>query len=76
MQTYKLEDFEDLQELIEALQGTCYSLDTDGLTEDQLGQIDDQIFLCAECGWWCEAGDYNQEACEATGEDFCSECGY
>lgn len=74
MVTYKKSDFDSIDELIEALQGSCYDLDTEGLTDKELEYIDENIFICVSCGWWCESGDYNSEACEATGEDVCSEC--
>ena len=51
--------------LIQNLQGTCNTLDevvsdlypgmdeTD-LTEDDHSIIDNEIFLCDTCNWWCE----------------------
>lgn len=34
--------------------------------------LDDQIFECAECGWWCEQGD--AQAGLGAGEDVCGGC--
>ena len=56
-----------------------WGFDFDDLTaaeEEELCEyIDNLHFECSECGWWCEAGDYNIAACEATGENICSQCG-
>lgn len=53
-----------------------YGYPKDCLNEMAICYIVDQItFQCAGCGWWCEAGDYNTEMCDETGEDYCSQCG-
>lgn len=47
------------------LRGTCHSLETVLERNDWLGEdnnldfcyaLDDQVFCCALCGWWDEAG--------------------
>lgn len=53
----------NIQELIDELQGTCSSIndhlpegmDDNDLTSDDHEEIDNQIFLCDTCGWWCES---------------------
>ena len=56
-----------------------FGFEFDDLTAEEemqvIGYVEDRHFECHECGWWCEAGDYNMEACEATGENICSQCG-
>lgn len=61
------------------LEGTCHqSLDQvlrdegieggeDSLTTDELRLIDDRIFCCSSCGWWCSADEL------AEGDE-CQEC--
>jgi hypothetical protein len=71
------EDF-DVQKLIEDLQGTCSSIDDhlpegmnwENLTDEDHEAIDNEIFLCAECGWWCEACESNDK----DGEIVCDDC--
>ena len=37
--------------------------------------LDDRLFLCAKCGWWCEAGDYAEHQPDPDNGDICSDCG-
>lgn len=55
-----------INELIENTVGTCQSLDEhleyfdmelDDLSMEELGYIDDSIFNCDCCGWWCELSE-------------------
>ena len=57
---------ETISELISYLQGTCiefdtackeFNIDPDDITIEQLQEIDNWIFQCQVCGWWCERGD-------------------
>lgn len=70
-----------LQEIIEALQGTCDTLDgivqvvmeddnicTNDLTPEQLEELDQQIFLCETCGWWYEISEMSDE------DQVCQDC--
>jgi len=67
-----------LDRLIEALMGTCMSLDDacdsinfqkDELTMDELCNLDCHIFQC-ECGWWCDTGEMNDGSlCDDCMED-------
>ena len=71
----KPENF-DIQELIDHLQGTCKSLqeglndlypemDVSDLTEKDNEEIDNQIFNCDTCNWWCEACEQDEDGnCE------------
>jgi len=67
----------NVHELIQALQGTCTTINEhlpDGMTDDDLTEddhmaIDNEIFLCDECGWWCEVCEMND-----TGDHICNDC--
>jgi len=71
------EDF-DIDQLISDLSGTCSTIEEhlpegmeeDDLTPEDYSAIDDQIFKCATCSWWCEI----QEAVDDHGEDVCQDC--
>lgn len=81
---------EQINEIISDLQGTCQSLDkviydvtegaANGLNEvanwmQFCDVLDNIIFMCAECGWWCEAGDYAEVQEDNPDGDVCSDCG-
>lgn len=71
---------EEMEKLIGHLQGTCISLnegtqalfdlDEDCLTTENSQQIDDEIFLCEECGWWYEVSEMS----EREDEQVCNDC--
>ena len=70
---------EQLEEIVENLQGTCNDLDSIvdevtncvcsglDLTFDQHDYINQQIFLCETCGWWYEICEQSEdfENCES-----------
>ena len=68
----------DIAELIADLQGTCKSIsdflpegmNQDDLTQNDLSEIDQEIFLCDGCGWWCEVSESNDRG----GENVCDDC--
>jgi len=69
----------DIHKVIEGLQGTTDSIsdhlpegmDEGDLTSNDYDAIDNEIFLCAECGWWCEIS----EAAESDdGGEMCRDC--
>ncbi len=72
---------ERAQEIVDELQGTAKSIE-DCLTPEELNEfgaelptvltdaIDEQIFECSVCGWWCELG----EAVEKDDGDCCEDC--
>lgn len=75
------EDF-DIHKIIDSLQGTCNTIqsaiddyypgmDENDLTSSDHDAIDNTIFLCATCGWWCETGEANESE---GGEDVCNDC--
>ena len=75
-----------IDELIEYLQGSCKSLqegvyacfeldDIDDISQNQHFQIDNAIFLCDCCGWWCEGGDWADPESHEYDGDICSSCG-
>jgi len=64
-----------VDELIENTVGTCFSLEEhleyfdmelDDLSMEELGYIDDSIFVCDCCGWWCELSELVPEIEDAT----------
>lgn len=66
-----------IYEIIEDLKGTCdtlddachhYGIEWSDLTSEELGILDSEIFLCDECGWWCEVSDMSEE------ENVCDDC--
>lgn len=72
-----------IDELVDYLRGSCQSItaalyslfdidDEDIITLRQNGIIDDNIFNCATCGWWCDAGEYSENI---TDELICFDCG-
>ena len=62
----------DIAKLGEELLGTCQSYDLDELTDKELEQLDDLVFLCYGCGWWVEPygvdGEGNCEDCQGEEE--------
>ncbi len=68
----------DIQILIEDLQGTCSTIedhlpegmDWNDLTTEDHEAIDNEIFLCAECGWWYEVCQSN----DRDDENVCDDC--
>ncbi len=72
----------DIQGLIESLQGTCMkTIDEEKvhfgwgkdeeLTDEELSEIDNCIFQCDCCGWWCET---SEEGNSGDGERICRDC--
>ncbi len=63
-------------EIAEDLRGTCKSLDEvlitfglsfDGIPQELLGRLDDEVMECQVCGWWYETHDLNDD-------QICNEC--
>ncbi len=65
-------------DIITDLQGTCDNnlaelLVENGLQADDqeaLDYINEEIFLCADCGWWCESYERNDK----NDESICDDC--
>lgn len=58
----------DIEELIDSLQGTCATISEklpeemeEDLTEQDHDAIDNRIFRCETCSWWCEVGEEGDE---------------
>lgn len=82
-----------MDEVIEYLQGTCKSIDealNECLDDEEVqwmsdvenemefcGFIDERIFNCARCGWWCETGDWitDEDPNWDPSEETCTQCG-
>lgn len=73
----------DIQDLIDSLQGTADSLggalenlypgmELEDLNDKDHFEIDNTIFLCDECGWWCEISE-NAET-DDSDEMICQDC--
>lgn len=69
-----------IEELISRLRGSCDSmttvcedLDLDDMDSEVCAAVDDEIFCCSACGWWC---DQSEEASEDAGlpEWTCRDC--
>ncbi len=78
----RAEEF-DIQIIIDSLQGTGQTLSScveehypemseDDLISDDHDAIDNQIFLCEQCGWWCEQSEANENP--DGGGDLCNDC--
>lgn len=71
----------DVHKIIDTCQGTCSEslqsaldywypeMNEDELTKDDLNTIDNEIFLCEQCGWWCEISE-----CAEDEDEICQEC--
>lgn len=70
--------------IAETLQGTCDTLsgvieqEYPDMTEDDLTQadhnaLDNEVFLCDICGWWCEISESCNET-ENCGGSNCTDC--
>lgn len=73
-----------LEQLVQTLQGSCMSLD-DGVQEvfgdehdgsslpmEYLNALDQELFLCATCGWWYEICDNADDGID--NENNCVDC--
>jgi rubrerythrin len=60
------------EQIAHELQGTCNSYPEE-LEEDlELAEmVEEHVFLCAQCGWWCEQSEANEGP---DGEDVCDDC--
>ena len=60
-------DMSNICEKIEDLKGTCNSINLDDFTVVELQLLDEEIFLCDQCGWWCPIE-------EITEDNICQDC--
>lgn len=68
---------ERCHEIVEELRGTCKSIH-EVCTVDETNSgpvndaIDEEIFECSLCGWWCEHNEASEHA--PPDEPFCTDC--
>lgn len=70
----------NVQTLIDDLQGSCATIEErlpDGmewndLTKEDHAAIDEDIFCCEDCGWWCTTDEANENP--NCGGDICNDC--
>ena len=71
-----------LEAIVERLEGQCLidleqAMEEEGVIHllddtDTLQQIDERIFQCEQCGWWCSTDELHDDSNEKTCED-CSD---
>lgn len=68
-------------ELIDCLRGTALDLgalcDERSLSQDDdalTSAVDEAIFECCECGWWCDISEEVSAYVEDVAELLCNEC--
>ena len=49
-----------IRDIINDLEGTCNTLDMEGLTYQELQILDNEIFCCSDCNWWCPIEEINE----------------
>jgi hypothetical protein len=42
------------------------------LTQDECLELDQEVFLCDTCSWWCDASEANENP--SGGGDLCDDC--
>ena len=61
-----------VNDLINSLRGTCKSIydlhDETDLSLEEFQMIDEEIFNCDCCGWWCEISEMGNE------QGVCDDC--
>lgn len=72
----------DIQPIVDSLLGTCNTLqsalddhypgmDEYDMTSSDHDALDNQIFLCSTCNWWCEIHEAHETE---GGENECDDC--
>lgn len=69
----------NIHDVIDALCGTCSTIDEHlpdemewtELTNDDHNAIDNEIFLCDTCGWWCELSERSDAGADG---EVCEDC--
>lgn len=64
---------DDLTGTTNSLESKCEDLGLDPLSPEVTGAVDQQIFQCTECSWWCEMHDESSEFC-GHDEWICGDC--
>ena len=69
----------EISTLYNDLVGTCDDIDKhleqfeatlEDLSPDTLSEIDQLMFCCDNCGWWCEASEASSDEPEAGDDEF------
>ena len=55
------EIFKSADEIINYLVGTCNSFDPSEYSDEIVSEVDNHIFCCEECGWWCEMSEMSDD---------------
>ena len=55
----------------EGIETLFEGMEADDLTEDDLWEIEQEIFRCDICGWW---SDISEDSGTGDGEMICNEC--
>lgn len=76
---------DQFEKIINYLQGSCMNMEEaihhttenddlceDDITESQMAHLDQEIFLCTDCNWWCEISE--EVKSEEDGEMGCRDC--
>lgn len=78
--TVELSDVERIaSEIVDELRGTCNSLllllEEKGVVDNAivLTAIDQDIFECAVCNWWCDMSELSEHD-HGTGDNICADC--
>lgn len=61
-----------IENIINNLLGTKQSLTGLLLTKEELNILNERIFQCDGCGWWCETSERN----DLCGDALCEDCLY
>ena len=62
-----------VHEVADDLRGTTHNLHDYATEAEQndagfLAALDDEVFECSQCGWWCDVGEHGKE------DGACDEC--
>jgi len=72
---------DDLRQIVDYIMGTCQSIDEvlakfgyEELDYEAALYIDERIFCCSACEWWCEISEMGDDWEDFTDEPACEEC--
>lgn len=57
-----------ISEVIDDLRGTCQHFDPEPYTIEELEELDQEVFECDQCGWWCDIDEMVED------EHTCLDC--
>lgn len=57
-----------------SMQTECDDLDLSTMDDEVTRAVDDEIFNCTDCNWWCDISEECSEECDAD-EWVCQDCG-